>query len=685
MINLCLVIHNHQPIDNNPDIIEKIYSESYLPFIKLLSETPSIKTAVHYTGYLLEWLAKSHPEFIEMLRSLIQKNQIEILSGGYYEPILSVLPENDAIGQINKMSKLIKDLFGNFPNGAWLAERVWEPYLPEILEKSGVKYSFLDDTLFTKTGLLQSDCFAPYLIESRGHYITVFPMLKPLRYLIPFKEPKETISFLKESSDQGLNRIAVFGDDGEKFGAWPETYDLVYRDGWLKNFYNLINSNKWIRTVTPSEYLSSIGKIKHFTYLPTGSYEEMMEWSLIHKEKKNKESDAKNTGGGFWRLFLSKYIESRRMYLRMLTLSKMLNQTKLGENSKFDKNDILDELWKSQFNDVYWHGVFGGIYLSELRSVAYRHLITAQSMLESNTKNPKYIEITKLPTTIDTDDYCINSELFYVSISSENGGAVTEIDYKFNAVNITDTITRKAEPYHSELKALKQKELQTSSITGRPSSSKMNFSELLTYDKYPKFSFIDYLLDKSISIKEFQTQQFEEIVSLADKKYEVDSDSHIDGKIVLSLIRKESLEKDANLTIKKTLHMERNSHSIKMIYNLVYNSSVDDDDQYTFATELNFGALSDTKILGTFNQPIDKHDIESLVLEYEKLGMTISILFNKKVDVWILPVNTVSKSEAGYENKLQGISIIPHWHISPNKEDESLEIKVTVNQINPKS
>jgi len=74
--------------------------------------------------------------------------------------------------------------------------------------------------------------------------------------------------------------VVVFGDDGEKFGTWPNTKKHVYEDGWLEKFFTALSDNKdWLKTSTLNEAVQSTpprGKV----YLPDASYREMTEWSL---------------------------------------------------------------------------------------------------------------------------------------------------------------------------------------------------------------------------------------------------------------------------------------------------------------------------------------------------------------------------------------------------------------------
>ena len=89
---LTLLIHAHQPVGNFDDVFERAYAQSYLPFVEVLSRHPSIRVGLHYTGSLLEWIERAHPEYFERLRGLVERGQIEIVGGGYYEPILIAIP-----------------------------------------------------------------------------------------------------------------------------------------------------------------------------------------------------------------------------------------------------------------------------------------------------------------------------------------------------------------------------------------------------------------------------------------------------------------------------------------------------------------------------------------------------------------------------------------------------------------
>src|SRR6266852_3536341 len=162
-ITLCLAFHNHQPVGNFPWVFENAFRSSYLPMLECLERHPRIRVSLHYTGPLFDWAEQNRPDFLDRLSALVRRGQIEMMTGGYYEPILPAIPEADRIGQIRKMTEFIEGRLGARPTGMWLAERGWEPQLASTLHQAGVEWTIVDDTHFKMTGLTDDDLFGYYL------------------------------------------------------------------------------------------------------------------------------------------------------------------------------------------------------------------------------------------------------------------------------------------------------------------------------------------------------------------------------------------------------------------------------------------------------------------------------------------------------------------------------------------
>ena len=128
---LLLCLHNHQPVGNFDFVLEAAARDSYLPFLETLAAFPSIKLTVHFSGWLLQWIAERSPETYALLRELAGRGQVELLGGGMYEPILALLPERDRRGQIEARSSEIRRRIGE---GRTVRYLVPDPVLAYIAE-----------------------------------------------------------------------------------------------------------------------------------------------------------------------------------------------------------------------------------------------------------------------------------------------------------------------------------------------------------------------------------------------------------------------------------------------------------------------------------------------------------------------------------------------------------------------
>ena len=137
---LILGIHNHQPIGNFDFVFEECTQKAYLPFLKVLKSHPRIKISLHYSGNMWDWFSENSSPVLDLLHDMVARGQVELLSGGYYEPILAILPDEDKVGQIKKLNRYLSKHFQICSRGMWLAERVWEPHLVKYICEAGIEY-----------------------------------------------------------------------------------------------------------------------------------------------------------------------------------------------------------------------------------------------------------------------------------------------------------------------------------------------------------------------------------------------------------------------------------------------------------------------------------------------------------------------------------------------------------------
>ncbi|MEW6715081.1 MAG: alpha-amylase/4-alpha-glucanotransferase domain-containing protein [Nitrospirota bacterium] len=677
-LRLILAFHNHQPVGNFDDVFEEAYQKSYLPFLKVLERHPDLKIVLHYSGSLLSWIKANHREFLDSLKALAREGRAEFLTGGFYEPLLSSIPGDDRTGQIKKLTEFISDEFGYQAKGMWLAERVWEPDMPEYLARAGISYLPVDDYHFKLTGLTEKELRGYFITESGGYTVNIFPGSEELRYRIPFHEVKDVISYLKEVYEESGPVMLSMADDGEKFGIWPGTYKLVYTNGWLEQFFEALAENSsWIETTTYEEYISKnapLGRI----YLPTASYREMGEWAMMSGGSREYESDLEEMKkifgskkaqalirGGIWKNFFTKYPESNHIHKRMFFVSRKVHQAvrrvKAGDRASKKAGMMLDELWQGQCNDAYWHGIFGGLYLPHLRSSLYRHMLKAEKLAE-DIISPAPVALKK--GDIDKDGY---NDLFVSTKSlslffSEIGGNLCELSYKDKAVNILDTLSRRSEPYHKKIiSAVDSKDAGT--IHDSIKLKDKSITADLVFDPYRKTSLIDHFLTENTTFAQFKDGLHKELWDQMGKPYSVKTAKS--KKMLSAEFKSEGKVLGEPASVKKKISISDSRPLIKAEYD------VDAPEGVFFCTEFNISLLGSPYPTITIdpdgrkkpapyaiNTSRECKGVQSFSIKDEYLGVSISFDFDAGVDLWHFPVETVSLSEGGIEKIYQGTTFI---------------------------
>lgn len=700
-VSLLLGVHNHQPVDNWDHVIQEATDKCYAPFLHLLEKHPHVKMSVHYTGYLLEWLAEHHPELLAILRRLVERGQVEVFTGGMYEPILAIIPDEDKIGQIKQLTLRIKDLLGVAPKGLWLAERVWEPHLVKFLAEAGVEYICLDDSHFNSVGLDDSQLMGRYTSEEQGQMVDIFPVSKTMRYMIPYAAPHDIVNTLRGMASPEGNRAAIYFDDGEKFGVWPGTFQSVYEEKWLENFFRAIEDNQdFIKCRLFSEYVKetpSLGRI----YLPTASYSEMLAWALPSHHI-NDLDDATHHApeqykrflrGGFWRHFLVKYPESNNLHKKMLYVSGKVRRA-AAQNATIAK-EALDHLWQGQSNDAFWHGVFGGLYLTNLRAATYKHLLLAENIADKVLQTDGALTISQ--TDFDCDgknEVVIESPLQNLYLSPSEGGALFELDFRPKAFNLLDTLARRYEPYHDKLGQAVlegQDSGGAKTIHDRIVTKESGLERLLHYDWHRRLSLLDHFLREDTTLQSLYQVQYGEQGDFVNQPYQV-----IEAKgnrVVLE--RLGTVWSGGNshaVRVRKTLTVAKDSAETEIRYEITNESA--EAAALWFAPEFNVNLLApdapdryyrvlrpkaagkakdgDTLVAEAVETLTDARMVSQgelpaiggIELVDDWMGLTYRLSFDRPTDVWRFPVETVSQSEAGFERVYQSSAVFPNWKLT---------------------
>jgi len=489
-VSLALVIHNHQPVGNFGWVIEDVYKHAYEPMIDALERHPAIRLGLHYTGPLIEWLAANRPEALERVRALADRGQIEVVGGAYYEPILVTLPDRDRHGQLVRMADELEALFGRRPAGAWLAERVWEPSLPNDLAAAGYAWTIVDDNHLRAASIPEDEMWTAFTTDDRGRRLTVFGTEMGLRYLIPFKPVNDLMAYLRKRVTPDGRFLGFMGDDGEKFGSWPGTYEYCWtNDRWVERLFEAVEGADWLTMLTPSEWLESHPPTTR-VYVPDSSYTEMTEWvlppdeapvfvRLLSEARDQGDPAARYLRGGFWRNFAARYREINDLHKQMLRASDKVAAMAdaaagipgAGAASGATRARALDHLYQGQSNDCYWHGLFGGIYIPHMRMATLSHLIAAEDLADTAEAaaggQPYGARL------VDTDLDALNEILVTTPsqtlvVEPAEGANVSSWDLRASRMALVSVMRRRLEAYHAQL--IDHEQAAAGRSPGRPQS-----------------------------------------------------------------------------------------------------------------------------------------------------------------------------------------------------------------------
>jgi hypothetical protein len=690
--HLSFLIHAHQPAGNFEDVFERCYQHAYLPFVQHLEKHTLIRTALHFSGPLLTWIQQHHPEYFELLRSLVKRKQVEMVGGGFYEPILAVIPAEDQREQIERLAAYLEEHFGERPSGAWLAERVWEPQLPSVLAAAQVNYTLVDDFHFLAAGFEPSELFGAYLAEDRGKAVRVFAGQKALRYLVPFGKVEEVIQYLREAAMTHPGGVAVFGDDMEKFGVWPGTFEHCYDNHWLEDFLTALENNSdWLTVTPPGEYAESHAPLGRAD-LPTASYPEMTEWALptsvrqrfhaVQQEFSGRPEVAAFLRGGSWRGFFRKYAEANLLHKKMLRAGTRLAAVPLRRTETKPAREIAiarDQLLRAQCNDAYWHGVFGGLYAPHLRTELWRNLIRAELAADKLIPGGQIGRVEMLDYDTDgKNELLFTGPEYQALLKPSDGGTVAALDFRPTAATLINSMQRRPEAYHARLReAPRSTTGAVTSIHEQTRVKEPNLERYLKYDRWARHAFRILVFSPKRTQADYESLQLQEDASFAGGEFSVRSSGPHQAELYRQTVIGGNQGTDEAVSVDITKRFSfgpaPNGCEISCEVGLKLKQPVDRAVIVGIETVINLLAPTESdRFIETVAGPQGLRfsgELPAPILHmqdgWQKLRITLHAPGAE--NFWIAPIETVSESEEGFERVYQGSQILARWHLSTQK------------------
>jgi hypothetical protein len=656
-ISLLFGVHAHQPVGNFPHVLDDAHRRCYRPFLQTLHRYPEFRFAVHFSGWLLQYLLDRYPADMALLAQMVGRGQVELFGGGDTEPVLAAIPTRDRLGQVLALSDRLERALGQRPRGAWLTERVWESGVVPALADAGIRYVTVDDYHFLCTGKASGELKGHYSTEEDGRTLDLFPISEALRYRLPFSPAADAVAYL-ESLAGAEGDAAIYFDDIEKFGIWPETHDWVYEKGWLEQFIRGVLASRRIRTLRYRDYHAA-ARTRGVVYLPTTSYIEMNEWTLpaaagaryaemVEEAKRGGwyEKDKAFLRGGIWRNFFTRYPESNWMHKRMLGLSNRV----AGLAPEHRKPEIMARLYETQANDAYWHGLFGGLYLPHLRRAVYSAMVELERMLDRLQPRPPR---ERYDADLDgVAEIFLQTGEIQAVVRCDGHAALCELDCYALKQNFADTLRRYPEHYHCRME---RGAVTAAGGAGIASAhDRVSFKheirpEDLALDDVPRGMFLDRV----------------DGVRVADYAEQPGEEGQCAARFSARALSKHYRLAGSRLACAWGFRGARPA---------------------SFATELNIAMpscdgpagryLLGERIGGGFGQALEESEVRELRLDDEFLGGGIRVLVSPPARVIARPLHTVSQSEHGFERIMQCATLVLEWRPAEQGADPAVELGI---------
>ncbi len=406
-------------------VFERVLSCVLKPMLTFLYNHPAVKIHLHLTSAEMEWLECNHPEVNMLITDLIKKDQLELLTGGYYQPVLQLLQMKDRSAQIEKTTTYIRRRYGTRVQTLWCYDQIWNPsyisamYLCSTSRLMISTYDRLHDRQ------LQTE---PFIMQETGRTIEVYPTDDFCSRLISdYSDGLLSFNDIRRSFDDYLARLgsseyfammlnadqlcqgsSVCGHEAEQTGVWKLLSDL----------YDECVRREW-RMLLLSEYDEEAPPVG-YDYLPAGWYgrdsrqtKRMTSFNdvLVHSEELN------------------------QLYGRLLFIQDVVRNYKKNKDIRKRAESLLE---KASCGTAFIADSCGGSVQPMYRKLVYKYLSEVEQLLVAQ---PDFSYPIEFDVDFDQREEYLSLGKNISAMVDGKGGAIIELNYLPAGWNYADTFS----------------------------------------------------------------------------------------------------------------------------------------------------------------------------------------------------------------------------------------------------
>jgi len=624
-----LGIHHTKSLGSEDEDLEYAVYHFYRPLLTYLYANSDVKTALCLSGPVYEWIESNFPEINMLIKDLKKRKQLELLSGGYYNPAFPLISQKDRGQQIELMNTYIRKRFGSKPQGGWVADQLWVPSLVTTLNSTDLKYAVMfdpDEKDQKKRG--GRHWYNPYVMSDIGKSAVILPLSHSISSMIPLKDPETVVREAERKLHETESEILSVMLDADTLISEFILADTSNLIGYIDKLIHQLNSAGFKLTL-PAYILNR--KWSGKGYLAAGWYNpHCIEDSTVDFHD-----------------HILRYPESQHAYNRLFYIERLISGVR---KDKSRKKSAVTEMMKAQSVQFFWPDPSsGGIYHSRLRKEQYSHLIEADKITRE-----KGVFSTSLNAYDMNADF--RNEYIYrgkniTAVLESTGGSVCELDYLVNSWNYCDTFV-----------GLPGDGIMTGNTHYRKLKKQNSFCDLFTFDgnaspenKYDSNTVLNL-----------------EAVTYVVEDYDKESKEIQFRRQVQTVLSEHTVD----FFLKKRYIFK--SNSIEVQYSIENNSSRKLNIYFISEMNISFGFedIDFITLRSSGNSVLQKNEGDDqfphlkYMLMSDKMNKTQLSLFSaKKFQVRTVHYSTEIKTQFGEEELYQHTIFWPFWHviIAPNE------------------
>lgn len=428
-VHICYSLKSSRIGPEQKEIFEKDYENVYKPAAKFLYSHPEFRMSFAFNGVQIDFLQKEYPEFIEILRELISRRQIEILGGGYYDPAFPLLFPMDRTGQIEFLTSTLRSVTGKRPRGITLCASIWDYSLVSCFYNCGMDYVLLDNSLIPD----EKQKFVPLIMSDKGKTISILPLYQEFKPEIQ-DDPRDYLNLIsKKIAKSSKNAPKPLKEcvKGLNIQFTHEEFQSLVRSGYLEKLYREISEKKDFFDFATPITLVKEAKLRIPVYIASGMSREVGQWGIEPYRAVKADRHYPVSIYDFFQI----YPQSRALYDRMLYVSMLVNQS---HGDKLRKTSAREKLWEAQNGDGFICTSKGAFVSATYRQQAYKKLTEAEKIAR---------QCGEFKETFVSYDYTgdgLNEYICrmnkYFAVISLGGGAIRELDVLQNSGNFADNL-----------------------------------------------------------------------------------------------------------------------------------------------------------------------------------------------------------------------------------------------------